>query len=393
MKLLKIICLVLVAFTSVSLSITSSSDAKKKRRLTVTSWGGAYSASQITAFLIPFRKEAGVLVRRRIYNGGLEELREQAKSKKDPWDVVDMELADVGTACKEGLLEKIDPAELAPGPNATPAAADFIKGTLHDCAVGNIVWSSVIVFSSKKFGDSAPATLADFFDVAKYSGKRGMRKSPRGTLEVALQGDGVRAAEIYQQLATPAGVERAFRKLNSIRKHIVWWTIGAQPEQYLKDKRVVMTTAYAARMFSAVVAKKKPLKIIWDGQIWNANFWAIPKAARNKEVAKEFLKFATSPQQMALQTKYIAYAPTRKSAIAQIGLFKNKKTEMTPFMATAPQNFKTALQNDPAFWARHGDDLQKKFDSWLANETDRANEDGDGSGIDSTSDNSEEDSR
>ena len=45
-------------------------------------------------------------------------------------------------------------------------------------------------------------------------------------------------------LGTPAGVDRAFKKLDTIKKDLnVWWKAGAQPPQLLAAGEVAMTTA------------------------------------------------------------------------------------------------------------------------------------------------------
>jgi putative spermidine/putrescine transport system substrate-binding protein len=35
-------------------------------------------------------------------------------------------------------------------------------------------------------------------------------------------------------------------------------------------------------------------------------------------------------------------------------------------LPTAPENIKTALSTDAQFWADHGDELKKRFNTWLA---------------------------
>ena len=39
---------------------------------------------------------------------------------------------------------------------------------------------------------------------------------------------------------------------------------------------------------------------------------------------------------------------------------------MLPHMPTAPDNFKNALQSDPEWWADHADELNERFNAWLA---------------------------
>ena len=46
---------------------------------------------------------------------------------------------------------------------ATPATEDFLEGTLYDCAVANIVWSTIFAYDKAKMADG-PKTMADFFD-------------------------------------------------------------------------------------------------------------------------------------------------------------------------------------------------------------------------------------
>ena len=57
--------------------------------------------------------------------------------------------------------------------------------------------------------------MADFFDLGKFPGKRGMRKGAKANLEMALMADGVPAAEVYTVLGTDEGVDRAFAKLDT----------------------------------------------------------------------------------------------------------------------------------------------------------------------------------
>jgi putative spermidine/putrescine transport system substrate-binding protein len=70
-------------------------------------------------------------------------------------------------------------------------------------------------------------------------------------LEFALMADGVRRPRSMIVLSTPEGVDRAFAKLDTIKKDVVWWEAGAQPPQLLADGEVVMTTAYNGRIFNA----------------------------------------------------------------------------------------------------------------------------------------------
>ncbi|MGY3372040.1 spermidine/putrescine-binding protein [Bradyrhizobium sp. GM2.4] len=46
--------------------------------------------------------------------------------------------------------------------------------------------------------------------------------------------------DVNKVLNTPERVARAFKKLDTIKKDVIWWTAGAQPPQLLADGQVVM---------------------------------------------------------------------------------------------------------------------------------------------------------
>lgn len=340
--------------------------AASAAELTIVSWGGAYTKSQIKAYHEPYTAKTGTKIKSEDYSGGLAEVKAQVEAGNVTWDLVDVELSDAVRGCDEGILETIDSSILPPAPDGTPASEDFIEGTLHECAVGEIVWSTIYAYDKTKFPNGGPQTMADFFDTKKFPGKRGLRKGPKPNLEFALIADGVPVGEVYDVLGTPEGVDRAFAKLDSIKDDVIWWEAGAQPPQMLADGEVVMSSAYNGRIFNAVATENKPFEIVWDGQVWDLDLWVIPKGSPNKEEALKFVAFATDTQRLADQAAWISYGPVRKSSNPLIGKHAEAGIDMAPHMPTAPENFKNALQNDFEFWADHQDELNERFNAWLA---------------------------
>jgi putative spermidine/putrescine transport system substrate-binding protein len=161
-------------------------------------------------------------------------------------------------------------------------------------------------------------------------------------------------------------VDRAFKKLDTIKKDVVWWEAGAQPPQLLADGEVVMTTAYNGRLFNAVITEGKPFQIVWDGQIYENEMYSIPKGAPNLEKAKEFIAYATSTEGLRAQAQHISYGPARKSSMKETLLFKDGKTEMAPHLPTAEANLKNALLSDFQFWVDRDTELNERFNAWLA---------------------------
>ena len=334
--------------------------------ITVVSWGGAYTKSQVEAYHKPWIAKTGNTILSEDYSGGLAEIKSQVEAGNVTWDLVDVELSDAVRGCDEGLLETIDPSILPAGADGTAAMDDFLPGTVHECAVASIVWSTIFAYNTEKI-PNGPTTIGDFFDTTKFPGKRGIRKSPKANLEMALAADGVAVADIYTVLSTPEGVDRAFAKLDTIKADSVFWEAGAQPPQLLADGEVVMTTAYNGRIFNAVAAEDKPFGIVWDSQIFDLDLWVVPKGAPNKDAALDFIAFSTATEQLAAQASYISYGPARKSSAPLVGSYATKPDlAMGPQMPTAPENFKTAIQNDFEFWADNQDELNERFNAWLA---------------------------
>jgi putative spermidine/putrescine transport system substrate-binding protein len=221
-----------------------------------------------------------------------------------------------------------------------------------------MVWSTVYAYDTTKL-KTPPTTINDFFDLQKYPGKRGMRKSPKVAMEWALIADGVAPKEVYKVLGTPAGVDRAFKKLDTIKSSIVWWDAGAQAPQLLADGAVVMTQAYNGRIDDATHKDGKPFKVVWDAQVYDYEWWGIPMGAKHAADAAKFIVSASTPQAYADLSKYIAYAPPRKDAIPLID--KSRLGDLP----TAPANFKRPLQIDATFWADNADAISKRFQVWL----------------------------
>jgi len=334
--------------------------------ITVTSFGGAFSQSQIEAYQKPFSAKTGVKINAEVYNGGLAEIRAQVQAGNVTWDVADVEKQDLTGGCDEGLFEQIDPAMLAPAPDGTSASEDFLPGAIHECGVATIVWTTIVAYDKTKFPGEKPSKLADFFDVKKFPGMRGLSKRPVVAMEFALMADGVPPADVYKLLSTPEGVDRAFKKLDSIKANLIFWEAGAQPPQMLADGEVVMTTAYNGRIFNAQVKENKPFEIIWDHHVYNMDYYAILKGTKNKATALEFIKFATSTQALANQASWISYGPSRKSSVPMIKTYTGTDIQMGQHMPTAPQNFKNALAGDDEYWADHQDENLKRYSAWMA---------------------------
>ncbi len=341
----------MLALSLVALAPLGAKAALAQDTLSVMSFGGAYQEAQRKAVFETYAASAGIKVDEQEYGGEIAKIKAMIESGNTTVDVVDVDAPTLLQGCDEGIFEKIDWSAIGP-------QEDWIDGTTSECGVGTIVYATTLAFDGAKLTDG-PTTIKDLFDTQKYPGKRGLWKNPATNLEFALLADGVPADQVYDTLSTPEGVDRAFAKLDTIKDSIVWWEAGAQAPQLLASGEVVMTTAWNGRIYNAN-KEGKDFHIVWDNQILDSNYWVIPKGAKNTAASLAFIKYAVEPKVLAGITKYIPYGPVRKSSAEFVA------PEDAKNLPTSPENLTVSLTLDNAFWADNGDEIRKRFTTWLA---------------------------
>lgn len=336
-------------FTALALGLACAGQALATD-LTVVSFGGANKAAQEKAFYGPYQKASGNKVIAGEYNGEMAKVKSMVDTHSVSWNLVEVESPELARGCDEGLFEELPP-ELAGNPD------DYVKGAVRTCGVGFFVWSTVLAYNANKL-KTAPTGWADFWDLKKFPGKRGLRKGAKYTLEFALMADGVAPKDVYSVLATKEGQDRAFRKLNEIKPSIQWWEAGAQPPQFLASGDVVMSSAYNGRI--AAVQAESNLQVVWNGGIYDFDAWAIPKGAKDQQAARDFIAFTVKPEQQKVYAETIAYGPANKKAIDLVA------PEMLQVIPTTPANIANQVPIDVTFWADYGEQLEQRFNAWAA---------------------------
>lgn len=328
-------------------ALTGTASAAEK--LTVVSFGGNNRQAQEKMFYAPFTAQKGVAITADDYNGEMAKIRVMADTGKTSWDVVEVETPELLRGCSEGLFEPLDWSRIG-------KKEDFLPAAVSDCGVGIFIWSTVLTYDPRKI-KNAPQSWADFWDVKKYPGKRGLRRGAKFSLEFALLADGVAKDDLYKVLGTEEGVQRAFRKLDQIKPDIQWWESGAQPLQWLAAGDVVMTSAYNGRVTSAQ-NDGQSFAMQWNGSLYDLDHWAIVKGSPNKALAETFIAFASEPVQQKNFVETIPYGPSNKNAVPLVDAAVGKK------LPTSPENLQHARATDAEFWIDHGEDLEERFTAW-----------------------------
>ena len=351
-------------------ALTLAAGAAAAQEMTIVSWGGAYSKSQQKAYHEPYMEKTGVTIINDDSSAeAVAKLRAMNEAGSITWDVVDVVAADALRLCDEGLAMEIDAdTQLAPAPDGTPASEDFGDLLVGDCFIPQIVYSTTFGYRTDLVGDTPPTDVCAVFDTAAYPGKRSLEKRPINNMEWALICDGVAKADVYDVLATAEGQDQALAKLATIKDDVIWWSAGADTPQLLADGEVVMGSTYNGRLFSVIEEQKQPVAMLWDAQVFDLDGWIIPAGLSEERKARalDYVYFATDTQRLADQAKYISYGPARKSSAPLVGKHAELGIDMAPHMPTDPNNAKNTFLYNYEFWADYRDDIDAKFQAWLA---------------------------
>jgi len=80
----------------------------------------------------------------------------------------------------------------------------------------------------------------------------------------------------------------------------------------------------------------------------------------------DFVYLLTDTQRLADQAKYISYGPARLSLAPLVGQYADLGIDTAHHMPTDPENATNTLLYNYEFWADYRDDIDAKFQTWLA---------------------------
>jgi putative spermidine/putrescine transport system substrate-binding protein len=286
----------------------------------VENWGGALGKAQDQAFFRPFASSMGTGILRYVWEDGSL----PGPAGRRAWTVALMEDSTARIACAQGKLQRLGGSSGSADACGVPALRDGIA----------LAWDRGRV--------PAAPHWSDFWNIVRYPGKRGLRRDPRSTLEIALMADGVAPSDVYAVLATPEGVARAFHMLSQLRPYIVWWTSAAESARIIGTGSVLMTSAAGGEIAAAASSEHRDVGIQWAQSLGDGLSWALAPGLDNtvRDRARALLHYMAQPEPAA---RFAALYRARPADAA-----------LQP------------MPMDAAFWQDHLPDLAKRFDDWLA---------------------------
>lgn len=323
------------------------------QEVTITTAGGDYGTAIKEAMWAPAAVQLGLTVREETQSDGLAAIRMQVTSGSVTTDIVHLGSPEGAQAAALGLLEPLDFAVID--------GAAIPEGAKSDYCYPFDSYGTVMAWNTKTYGANGPASWAEFWDTAKFPGKRALRANAQDLLEIALLSEGVAPADVYPALSAEGGIERAIARLEALKPDVaIWWTSGAQSAQILKDGEADLVVTWNGRAAS-VVADGGAADYTFRQSVIGTDCFGVPKGAPNKDAAMKLIAAMTTPEREAKLTDFIAYGPVNPAAYegGLIGADKLKE------LATAPGNVETSVFSDAIWWMEHGEEAQVAFDEMM----------------------------
>jgi len=308
--------------------------------------GGEFGKCIADTLWSPFTKATGIEVKPSgLLNDG--QIQASVKSKNYGADVVYPSPALAADKTGASYLEPIDFSKID--------KSELVPGSFTKYAVSQDLYSWVLGYRTDKFDGKTPQSWADFFDTTMFPGKRALPGDvdPFAVVLGALMGDGVKPDDIV-----PIDVDRAIKRLDTIKPDIIWYQNGTQGQQLLESGEVTMGMEFNNRV-DAIKAAGGPVETQWNQQLLVGDLIAVPKGNPNKAAAMDLIASITSAEVNSKQLKCAALAPSNTKASVDA---KNAKLLPTSHLdgeylvETSPE-----IQN---YLTDHKDEITSAFNDW-----------------------------
>ncbi len=273
--------------------------AQTSPEVVLVNFGGEAVDAFTRAFVDPYRKVGGNLV---IDGSGPSagKILNMVQSKNVTWDIADSGIAGLAQLVPENALEPID--------YNIVDRKKLLEEFAYEFGVVNYLFSSVLAWDSAKV-EGTP-TMADFFDLEKYPGRRMMRRDSQAMLEMTLLADGVAIKDLY-----PLDVDRAFAKIEPIKSELLFWNSGAESQSLLRDGEATMGMLWNTRANILDQETDGRIKYTFVDGLLQPGLWVVPKNnPAGLQAAMEAIAFMQNPESQIMILEAMGNGPANPAA-------------------------------------------------------------------------------
>ena len=287
--------------------------AAASKELVFVNWGGDAIKAYDAAYGKPFFKETGIQVKEDGSGPTEGAIAAQYKSGKPSWDIVDADPFSAISLGKQGMIEKID--------YSVVDRKKMRPGFGWDYAASTYFFSYIIAYDKKKYGSTAPASMADFFDVKNFPGKRSMYKWGAGMWEAALLADGVAPDKLY-----PLDLDRAHAKIRAFKSHVAsFWGGGAASQAVLMNGDASMAIIWSTRASLLEQDSNGQITFTWNQGLISPGAMAVIKGnPGGRDAAMKFIASAQDPKRQLVMFDMLGQGPANPATDALIPTDKRR---------------------------------------------------------------------
>ncbi|MDA9537041.1 ABC transporter [Bradyrhizobium sp. CCBAU 21362] len=333
--------------------------ANSTGELRVNMSGGNFGEAIMKAFVKPFAAETGVKVTPIMQDVTNAQVGLMVKSGSVTIDVVLTGHSSALVLAANGYLEEIDYSIH----KDLDSIIDYCRSPY---GFGSYIYSWNMFCNTRKLPSSErrPTTWTEFWDVAKFPGKRSLPSGEYGSggpWEEALLADGVPMDKLY-----PMDIDRVFASLDKIKPHIrKWWTTGAEILQIMRDNVADLGESYDGRALSLIDAgepieiNRNQAKLYWDN-------WIIPKGSPNAANAQKFIALTSRADRQADFARLFGQSPSNRNA------FKSIADDVARKLATYPAYAASSFPLNAKWYGETGSGgvpnselLRQRWNAWI----------------------------
>lgn len=277
--------------------------AAQTPEIVFSGYGGDYQEVMRKVIIGPFEKKFNAKI---VYDATGSSAQKLAKLRATKgtytWDVVVFGGYDLLAAGQEGLLEPAGPDKI---PNMTKLY-EFAQKEGRGWAPVTSVDPLILLYNKEKV-KPAPDSWNALWD-PKYKGKVGISHVSEGKGLYLL----IMAA--YMNGGDEKRIAPGFAKIRDLTPNVgAWLTLSPQYVPYLQREEVWLTPYWNGRA-QLLIDQGLPLAAVIpkEGTVGYTNTFAVPKTAKNKELAYQFINFYLDAAQQEAWARVIYYGPTNR---------------------------------------------------------------------------------
>jgi putative spermidine/putrescine transport system substrate-binding protein len=320
-------------FGTTAIGLGAAPARAQSGQLVFVNWGGDAGPAYDAAYGRPFQEATGIVVRQDGSGPTEGAIAAQAETGRPSWDIVDVDPFSAEALGRRGLMTPID--------YDVVDRDKMREGFGWEHSASAYFYSYILAYDRRRYGDNPPRTMADFFDVENFPGRRSMYQWGAGMWEAALLADGVAPEDLY-----PLDLDRAHAKIEALKEHVAgYWGGGAESQSILMNGDASMALIWSTR--AKIIEEDSGGDIAWtwnEGLVAPGAMGVLANNPGGAEAAMQFIAVAQDPERQLVMFRMMGQGPANPAADALL------PPEEARYNPVDPENYAVQIPLDMAWY-------------------------------------------